>query len=70
MYPSSEIEVKNVQKEIMNHKDRLEAFVTIHTAARLILSPWGSVLDPGTQNECEYLDEPENTDVVRFICNQ
>ena len=45
---------------------KIETFITIHTAAKEVLSPWGSVLDPGTQNECEFTDDWENGEVVRF----
>ena len=67
--PNSEIEVQNVQKEIMRLKDRLKAFVTIHTAAKMVLTPWGSVLDPGPEEKCEYLPEPHSSKVVSTLIN-
>ena len=65
--PNSEIEVYNVQEEIVRLKDRLKAMVSIHTAAKMVLTPWGTVLNPGINPECEFLDETRNDKVVRFI---
>ena len=64
--PASEIETQNIQKEILriSEQQKIESFVTIHTAARLVLTPWGSVLDPGTEEICEYTKPEEHNEMV------
>jgi len=61
--PASEVETQNVQAEILSLRGTLKAFNTIHTAARLILMPWGTYA-PGTSS-CEYLPAAEQADVDR-----
>ena len=59
--PASEPETRNVQTEVLRIAgiQTMESFVTTHTAARMILTPWGSVLDPGTEAMCERTPEYE-----------
>ena len=70
MRPASEIETENVQAEVLKiaREQQIESFVTIHTAAKMILTPWGSVLDPGSQQKCEFTKPEEHAEVV-FIIN-
>ena len=65
--PASEIETRNIQKEAMRIAggQTIESFVTTHTAIRMILTPWGSVLDPDKQEQCEYT--PEYDEVVSTL---
>jgi len=50
---------------------KIEAFNTLHTAVKMILAPWGSVLDPGTEEMCEFTDPEEHWEVVGvFLSNQ
>ena len=60
----SEIETKNVVKEIYRLMDRIKAMATLHAAGRYILMPWGSCMDPGTYQECEFLDPKNHRKVV------
>ena len=40
LQPASEPEVKAVIQLILSHKDRIKAFITLHSYGQMILYPW------------------------------